>query len=87
VDLILSVITVHQTTTTPDVLGDTLTEIATEKAGIMRLGGVAVTAPQHPRRWPPCACGRGDRARLYVVGGEGLGPGDGDGNPRRLEDN
>lgn len=29
-------------------LGDTITEIANEKAGIMRPGGIVVTLPQHP---------------------------------------
>lgn len=30
-------------------LGDTVTEISREKAGIIRLGGVVVTLPQHPQ--------------------------------------
>ncbi|MDR7570702.1 MAG: folylpolyglutamate synthase/dihydrofolate synthase family protein, partial [Armatimonadota bacterium] len=34
-----------------DVLGNTLREIASEKAGIIRPGGVVVTAPQLPEPW------------------------------------
>lgn len=33
------------------VLGDTLTEIAADKAGAMRPGGLAVSAPQEPEAW------------------------------------
>ena len=68
VDPVLSVITSISLDHT-DVLGDTLGEIAAEKAGIMRPGGIAVSAPQRPEaeaELRPVAAELG--AGLYVVG-------------------
>jgi dihydrofolate synthase / folylpolyglutamate synthase len=59
-----------------DVLGNTLTEIATEKAGIFRPGRPAVSAPQHPEAMAALSRGaEASGARLFRVGRRASIPG------------
>ncbi len=68
VDPVLSVITAISFDHT-DVLGDTLQEIATEKAGIMRRGVATVSSPQRPEAGQTLRREAGEiGSKLYFVG-------------------